>query len=667
MTDIDFLIDQNLLRPSEPPRQSISEYCQEKRLLPPDTPFPGRWDNMRTPYAIEIINNMSPHSPIIHQSIMKGAQIGLTAAAENVLAYWMDESPAPLMLISATDDLLEEWANKRLEPLIDSCGFRHKIAAQIENKKSRRSGDKSKSKEFTGGFLLMASAQSPAKLRSNSIRILIRDEIDGAPRELRTGEGNWLNVSKARTNAWGPRKKIMDFSTPTLLETSAIYPEWEAGDRREFLVPCPHCKEKQKLEFDQLVPEYENNYLKTCRYKCKSCEELLGNHHKNYMLKNGEWVPTVKSSLPNYRSYHLSSLYSPVGMMSWTELYQEYLKIKDEPDGMRSFTNLYLGLPYRETGTRPKIEKIIQLRGRYKSGEVPSDVLFITAGADVQRGKKIYENLSDQDLDAEMERLNQEGKNIWLMGFPRLEMEVLGHGHGYRTFSIEYKVFYGHTHDADGGAWEKMREWINETGLIYTRQDGSKTAIQRVHIDSGDGERTSTVYDFCDQYQGFYPIKGDQILKKKLKELGDELTNRSYSKYSKTKVGDGQQLVTISTNHYKSLIYAALKVERVNTEEQRPRFMEFPLDYPDHYFKMLSAEERHIDGSFHAGGRRNEALDIRVYNLCAADVWLDEYVARIREEYVKKGAHRKQAEKLFTHRDLIGRLKASRVSEMKKK
>jgi phage terminase large subunit GpA-like protein len=37
---------------------------------------------------------------------------------------------------------------------------------------------------------------------------------------------------------------------------------------------------------------------------------------------------------------------------------------------------------------------------------------------------------------------------------------------------------------------------------------------------------------------------------------------------------------------------------------------------------MLIAEERRRDGSYHAGGRRNEALDCRVMNLCAADYWL---------------------------------------------
>ena len=44
------------------------------------------------------------------------------------------------------------------------------------------------------------------------------------------------------------------------------------------------------------------------------------------MLIKGKWEPTAKPRKQNYRSYWISSLYSPVGMLSWTELYQKYLE-----------------------------------------------------------------------------------------------------------------------------------------------------------------------------------------------------------------------------------------------------------------------------------------------------------------------------------------------------
>ena len=667
MTDVDFLIEQNNLRPSKPPRAKISEYAEEKRILPSDTPFPGGWDNSRTPYSIEIMDNMSPNSPVIYQSVMKGAQIGETAAAENIIAYWMDESPAPIMLISATDDLLDEWSDKRLEPLIDSCGYRHKIKSQSENRKSRKSGDKATSKTFSGGFLLMSSAQSPAKLRANSIRVLIRDEIDGAPKELRTGEGNWLKVSFARTNAWGPRKKVFDISTPTLYETSAIYQAWELGDRREYRVPCPFCKKKQTLKFDNLIPEFDGSFLSNVKYKCEHCSELISNHHKTFMLKNGKWKATAKPAHKNYRSYQISSLYSPVGMLSWSELYQEYLNAKDDPEAMRSFTNLYLGLPYKEIGVRPKVEKVSEHRGNYKMGEVPNEVLYVTGGADVQRGKEQYEKFTDEELESEMQRLNQAGKNIWTMGFPRIEIEVLGHSWGYRTYSIEYKVFYGKTDNPFSGAWEKMNKWFQDTnGLQYSRIDGSKVFCEKILVDSGDGERTATVYSFCEPHKGVIPCKGDQVLKKNKDVKGDEVTKSTFLRYTKSKIGESQTLINISTNYYKKRIYQSLTIPRVQGEEQRPGFPEFPRDCPDHYFKMLTNEEKHNDGSFHANGRPVEALDCRVYSLCAGDIAFDERVTFVREKLIKRGLTREGAKAAWDHKKHIEQMKFERWEESKK-
>ena len=107
--DISFLRTQNFKRPVNPPLDKISSYS-EKRVLPTGTPFPGRWDNAHTPYGIEIMDNMSPWSNIRHTAVMKAPQLGFTAIAENVTCYWMDESPADILYISATEQLLMKWA-----------------------------------------------------------------------------------------------------------------------------------------------------------------------------------------------------------------------------------------------------------------------------------------------------------------------------------------------------------------------------------------------------------------------------------------------------------------------------------------------------------------------------------------------------------------------------
>lgn len=618
MNDLAFLIAENQKRPTDPPPPLISGYVEGHRVLPTNTPFPGAWENSRTPYLIEIMDNMSPFNPTLITSVMKGAQIGVTAAAENVMGYWMDPNPTEVLYVSATDGLLEKWATKRLEPLIDSIGMRDKIFAQVENTKSRRTGDKMYSKEYVGGNLNMASAQSASGLRSDSKRVLILDEVDGAPRQLRTGEGNWLDVVYARTNAWGARKKILEFSTPTTFEESLIKERYEAGDRRKYKVYHPCCHVLDSLEFENLRHEMRAGQLYRVWYECPHCKGELHNYQKSAMMDpaNGaHWEPTAIATSRGHRSYHISSMYSPVGMMSWFELYQKYLDSQHTTDGVRSFTNLYLGLPFKETGSRPKLGKVLELRGDYQSGEVQDGVLFITIGIDVQQG-------SEKDPENP----------------PRLELEAVGFGKGYRTWSLCYKVFPGDVNtSAHSGAWEDLNQWAENGGLSFKRSDGHPFPTNIVFIDSGDGNWIDIVYSFTQRWGNTFPSKGFSALKKQKHEKGDEVGPHNFKRYRAAKMED-VVLYEISTNFYKTQLYNNLKVVREPIGMQRPGFCNFPVDYTEKYFKMLTAEEKRSDGSFHAGGRRNEAMDCRVMAMCAADVYLDAKVASFRAAAKSKGA-----------------------------
>jgi len=614
----------------EPPPALISQYVHGKRILPQDTPFPGPMDVDKIPYTKEIMDCLAPSSPITHVALMKGVQLGATATAENVIGYYMDPCPAPIMILSATDDAIKAWGGLRLEPLIDSLGIRDKLGLSNYNSKSRASGDTAERKNFSGGYIVLGSAQAPAKLRSFPIRVLIRDEIDGAPAMLITGEGNFLDVSEGRTNSFGAIKKIFDLSTPTTLENSLINQQYEKGDKRKYYVPCPHCNELQILEFggDKLLyglkPVFDDDGVLTrVFYQCKHCHGEIENYHKTEMLAKGKWKATAKSYNGLYRSYHISSLYSPVGMFSWFDLYQKYLEAKDKPDGMRSFVNLCLGLPYRETGSRPKLKNILELTGTYRAGTVPDGVLFLTAGIDVQSGKN-----------------------------SRLEMEVRGHGRLWRTWSICYLVFEGAVDNPLTGAWKKLADFFNDGGNVYPRSDGVKMPIKMTFIDSGDGNGTDTVYQFCKMRRSVYPIKGRGVIKKDKKKTGDAIDTHNFWPWKTSNIDSETTLVNISTNYYKRNIYNSLNnsfsfLDKIRKEGLNPDdpeiyklrpagFSDFPLEYGEKYFNMLTAEELRTDGSFHAGGRRNEALDCAVYNAAAGSFFLSKLLSRLKLELKSK-------------------------------
>jgi phage terminase large subunit GpA-like protein len=619
------------------PTLTPSEYAEKFRIMP--KPFAGPWSNERTPYLREIMDDMGPASPIQEEYCLKGHQIGFTAASENILLYWMDYNPTYLLYVSSTDDALKKWMSERLEPAIDSIpGLRNKFIAPMRITKggSRQTGDTTTSKQYIGGALDTASAQSPASLASQTKQLVIFDEIDRVPELLKTGEGSFLDVGKARTDSFGKRRKILGFSTPTTYEASLIWKKYQAGDQRKYLVPCPHCGRPQELVMmtggmkHGLTADFKAGEFQHAYYLCEFCYDPIYNYHKARMLEAGHWEPTARSCYPEYRSRHISTLYAPPGMTDWDGLYRKYLAAQETPEGMATFTQIELGLPSKDTAARPSREAVLAHRGAYAAGSIPAGVLYLVASVDVQQGSA-------------KDPANPE----------RLELQVMGTGAGYRTWSIIHKKFIGDTSDAFSGAWEELNQFAEAGGLQFHRPDGRAIGVKLIFIDSGDSAfgRSEPVYRFCQRWKNTFPIKGfsQLVADPKKREKGDIAGASGFKKYRAAAIGMGGETVyEISTHFYKNIITTRLNIPRRAEDPQQPGFMDFPRkcdDYDDEWYEQLNGTEKNaLDGSFHDIRKRVEALDLTVYCYCAADVWLDLEVERIRRAYQSQGCTRAQVE-----------------------
>jgi phage terminase large subunit GpA-like protein len=636
-TDLEFLRQCNNQKPTDPPPEFISDYIDGRRILPPGSPRPGIFDIHVMPAMIEPMNNMGPYSGVNRTTMMKGVQIAATTyLSENVIAYYMDANPAEILYCTATNALLEKWT-KRLEPLIDSCGFRDKISAQANegNKKSRKTGDKMYSKEYPGGSLSMASLQAPASLRSESNQIIITDELDGTiKKETSTGEGGFLGLLDGRAAAYGENFKLMELSTPKLLEDSVIYPQFEDGDQRYYNVPCLRCGADIVLKSEQLRPVYDKlGRLENVWYECECNGQLFDSDKKEMMLiENAKWVPTAVPKDRRHRSYQLSSLYSPFA--SWTKFYTRYLKAEEDPLWKPTFVNLWQGLPYKEEGYRIDISKKEKLRGEYRSGIVPHGVLFITMAGDLQLGKVKYRRMTPDELEAEIKRMKKDKVDLWKAGLPRIEFEVYGEGEKYRSWSIDYKVFYGHTTMGPfEGAFEEVYQWIEKTELKYFRSDGQVFIPVMASLDASEGATSPAVYAFCERVPGnIYPNVNYGWLDFKKDANIDRETQKNFDRH-RLNSKKGGAFIQISTNYYRKQLYERLLVEREldPSKPQRGGFCDFPRDRHNHYFKMLSNPEQMNDGSFDKGGKPCEANDCRTYNLCLATIWIEERVKEIKK------------------------------------
>ena len=611
------------------------------------------------PYIRKPLELIGPASPIQFVYLMFPAQTAKSVFCQLATAYYAKEVPSECIYVAPDEKRGRMTMERRIEPLFKSVGV--EFRTHNENRKTRRTGDLTLSKEFDGGNLDMATANSPASLSQETKRFGIGDETDRWKLSLGV-EGSPWQVFTARMNAWKNRKKIAGVSTPTDWDISLIFELFQEGTQEEYFVPCFKCGHMQELKIKKrsgygLDWKTKNDKIveSSIVYVCQKCSESFKEIRKYQILQDGVWRQQAEPINEYVASFHISALYSM--FKSWYEVASEYAAQENKPSKKKDFENLTMGLPHKEVGSRPKWENVKQLKGKYKSGDVPMGVLIITIGIDVQRGAEKYTNMTDAELAKEIAKAGTDSEE---KEFPRVEFEVLGMGPAYRTWSILYKRFLGRTDDAFGGAFELLHEWAleitQEHGAFgFSRYDGEFFPIALTFVDSGDGTSNDIVYQFTQRWDACFPIKGANALKQNKNEKGDVLTNDNFMRYKPRKIGEDMTLYMISTNFYKSRLYAALKIKRIDEDPQKPGFCDFPRNRNNDYFKMLTAEERKTDGSYHAGGRRNESLDCRNYAQCAADVYLDELVKSYKADAKKRGVEPAGILKI-THKAVIDML-----------
>ncbi len=513
---------------------------------------------------------------------MKGAQVGGTEAIQNAIGYFVDQSPGPMMIVQPTVDLAKRYSRQRLEPLFtDTPCLRRKVASQ----KSRNSTNTVLSKEFEGGVLIITGANSAVGLRSMPARYLLLDEIDGYPVSI-DDEGDPIDLAEARQRTYARRKRLK-VSTPTNKATSRILSAFMAGDQRYYHVPCPHCGHMQKLAFAQLKWKQYGLAARDAVYECISCEEVIENHHKTQMLERGRWVPENPDADPRRRSYHLSSLYSPVGWFSWGEVAEMWERAQGDTEKLRVFVNTVLGECWEDRGDAPDWQRLFDRRESYAIGTAPAGVVMITAGVDVQKDRLVY--------------------------------EVIGWGKGKQSWSIDAGVLPGDT--AEKGVWSDLDKILDRS---FMHESGIDMRIASLAVDSG--YNTQHVYSWARLHTmpRVIAVKGvstSSILIGAPSKVDLTISGRRMER--------GYKIWPVGINLAKSEFYGFLRLERPTSGDAADfpaGYCHFP-QYGEDIFKQFTAEQlvtrRKRNGFVQfewelIPGRENHWLDCRVYARAAA-------------------------------------------------
>lgn len=545
------------------PALTVSQWADKHRILPSKASSePGHWRTARTPYLRDIMDALSPLSRHERVVFIKGSQLGGTEAGNNWIGYIIHHTPGPTLMVQPTVETAKRISKQRLSPMIDETDV---LRERVAEARSRDSGNTMFVKEFAGGLLILTGANSAVGLRSMPIRFLFMDEIDGYPQDVE-GEGDPVSLAEKRTATFS-RRKIFLVSTPTLKGLSRIEREFFSSDQRRYFVPCPHCGNNDWIRWENI--QWQEERPDTAALLCRACGVLIEERHKTWMLEQGHWRATATSDGRTI-GFHMSSLYSPLGWRSWSDIVCEFLQSKHDPAKLKTWVNTVLGETWDEEGEQIEPDSLKARLEEYPA-EVPNGVGILVGGVDVQGD--------------------------------RLEAKIIGYGVGEESWLITFSQFHG-----DPGqqpVWNEMDRFFQQK---FMHQSGVEIGVEAVAVDSAF--HSEEVYRFCKgrASRRFWPVRGGS-------QRGREVVSRP-SINNRYRV----KLFILGTDTAKDIIFARLRIKTPG-----PGYMHLPNWIDDEYLEQLTAEKavrKYIKGKgtvreYIKTRERNEALDLEVYCLAA--------------------------------------------------
>lgn len=578
-------------------RLSVSAWADAyRRLTSKASSEPGPWRTARVPFAREIMDCLSVESPVRSVSLMKAAQVTGTEIALNWIGYVMDHAPAPMLVVVPTLDVKERWVKQRLDPMLTETP---RLAAMFDARR-RRAGTNSESiKDYPGGMLIVGGANSPASLASMPIKYAINDEIDRFPWEVGE-EGDPLELIRKRQQTF-PRRKELNVSSPTVKGASRIDGLYEAGDQRRYHVPCPHCSELLVLRWSLSADEPHHGHLKWTldpatkeprhvAYLCGHCGAEIDEHHKPWMLDHGRWIARFPHRAA--RSYHLNGLYTPLGLgLRWYEMVGKWLAAQGDRTKLKVFINTDLGEPWEDRDNAINHKALAERAEAYALREIPPGCLILTCGIDVQGD--------------------------------RLELQLLGHGRGRVTWTIDMHVIPGdpaHILTAAGRGEGPLADYL---AAPLVNRHGRELRIEAAAIDTG-GHHTQEVYNYV---RAALQLPQDRRPRRLMAIKGANLPGRPVlagrpQHQDVTSRGrvikNGVLLWMVGTDTAKQLLADRLKSDALL--DPAARLVRFSAALPEDFYRQLTAEvfDPERNRWVKLRGRRNEALDCWVYALAAA-------------------------------------------------
>lgn len=544
-----------------PPKVAPSSFAEGEIILPASAnsvPGPLRL----APYQRELVDSIATDDAEIIV-LMLSSQTGKSISIDAMLGYCIACEPGPALHVSPTSNRSEDFVRDRFDPLIAASPLLRSFVGtgQSTRKGSTGGANSLASKSFPGGQLNFASSYKPDELAARAIKFLFLDEIDRFAQS--TGvEGDPISLAIKRTKTFeGKGRKVVIVSTPTTRMGSRINQWYLKGDQRKFVVACPDCDHAAPLAFDNL--KWEEGKPETAHLVCEECGVVHSEAQRREMIESGKWEATATGE-PGVRSYHLNELASKFSTLASVAQQAEDAKT---PEQKQSFYNTTLAQVY-DAGTEVDLSSSeLQQRTESISQPYAANILFVTAGVDVQGD--------------------------------RLECTLLAH-HADQTRSVLNHIkFMG---DTSGDAvWQQLDIAL---GAIFPLANGRKLPVQITAIDSGFS--ADQVMRFVQaqrrKSRAIYAVKGASGFDRMPLARGGRLKGQ-------------MQLLVVGVDAVKLATQKHLAMQEIG-----PGYIRLPDHLGPEYFEGLASEElrvRTVKGvpryEYHRIVRQNEPLDCLIY------------------------------------------------------
>lgn len=626
------------LRP--PPRMPVSTWAERYRRFPDDDAFPGPWRHSTAPELVEIMDALSPHDPCEEVALVKCAQSGGSASAENWIGFVSDLRPGPMLFVQATLKAAWDWAAEKFWPMVDATPRLNPDRGGSIKAQGLPDGDGSTKHKIkfarSSGYVLLAGANSAAGLRQRTVRYAIEDDLDQWPDNL-DGQGSPEGMVDQRLKVWRRQglSKRLKISTPTIKGASKIEAAYSAGDRRGYRLKCPGCGSRflpvwEDIRWPDGKPE-EAHLVAPC------CGSIVEHWQKDGMKLRDGWLSEeidgekpprhlteeefqawrAKMPASRRRGFHLTGIISK--FQTWADMATAFVDAQGDVNKLKTWTNLVFGWVFELKGEVPDYEKLRELAEEgWGVGRMPAGPIVTTLGVDVQ-GDGVY-------------------------------AELLGHGPHGETWQLDARFIPGGTDVKGEGAWATLDEY-SRRGVVFP--GGRVVAIDQECVDAG--YHTEAAQAYCAKRPRRLAVYGRDGWHRPILGRGEAI---SYGKQGKrtgqaSKRSEDKAYI-VGTYGAKASWYGYLRstlgYDKALREEgasaAKPYGLcHFSKDTPEDWFEQATAES--IVAKFSNGypkrvwqpmpGRENHYLDCRIYNLAAAEKLLldtlqDADWARLRAE-----------------------------------